>query len=246
MRIVREKGVTRGELGRAGAVADGADDRDVLELLRRGGRAQQHPAAAHVAAPDERRRKDEPRSENRAQHLDVLLRRDAAEQHELRIGARCVAQRAGRLLERRAIAGIPEIDLGVGKAHQYLRRDGRLGRHQSLIRRDDERAAELARVGDLAAEVQPAHVGEQLAYRHTFAREDARRRKTSPSARAPAGRAARGSSPARAETRESTSLVRFYQRHAARPSRQHREADEKQHQRREREIPRGRVKRAAA
>ncbi len=155
-------------------------------------------------------------SENRAQHLDVFLRRDAAEQHELRVGARLVVQRASRLLERRAVAGIRDVDLGVSEANQHLRRDGRLGRYQSLIRRDDECAAELARVGDLAAEVQAAHVREQVAYRHPVVAKTRRHRKTWPSARAPAGHAARGSSPAREETR-GTSLVRFYQRHAARP-----------------------------
>ena len=139
-----------------------------------------------------------------------------------------LAQLARGLLERRAIAGISEIDLGVGKPDEHLRRDRRLCRQQALIGRDDKRAAELARVGDFSAEVEAAHVREQLAYRHTFAREDARRRKTPPSARAPAEHGARGSSRATAGTRESASLIQFYQRHAARSRRQHREPDEEE------------------
>ena len=56
----------RRQLGRTAPVAHGADDGDVLELLRCGGGTQQQPSAAHIASTDERGGKDEPRAENRA------------------------------------------------------------------------------------------------------------------------------------------------------------------------------------
>src|SRR5687768_9524745 len=164
----RKRGHAR-EPGRTGSVPDSADDGDVLELLRRSGRPQQQPSAAHVAAPDERGGKDEARAVNRGQHLDVFLRRDAAEQHELRIATRYSGQRASGLLERGAIAGIAEIDIRARIADQHLRRDRRLRRNQPLIWRDDEGTAELLRICNFPAKVQATHVREQLADRYPLA-----------------------------------------------------------------------------
>ncbi len=86
---------------------DGADDRNVFELLRRRGGTQEHSTPAHVAPTDECRGKHEPLAEYGAQHLHVLIRRDAAEQHELRIGAGRIGQPAGGLLEGVRYPGLP-------------------------------------------------------------------------------------------------------------------------------------------
>ena len=166
-----KKGPREESLGGGLPCRHGADDRNVLELLRRRGGTQEHSTPAHVAPADERRGKHEPLAEYGAQHLHVLIRRDAAEQHELRIGAGRLGQTAGRLLEGGAISGISEIDLGIGKAAEHVRRDGRLGWQQTLIWGNHERAAELGRVGHFPAEVQAAHVGKQFAYRNTVAPE---------------------------------------------------------------------------
>ena len=77
------------------ALANGAGDRRVFEFLAAGRAAQHEPAAAHVAATDERRWKQEPLTEDRQQHLDVFPGRDAAEQHDVAVGPDAGARARG-------------------------------------------------------------------------------------------------------------------------------------------------------
>jgi hypothetical protein len=56
--------------------------RRVVQLLAITSRAKQQPAAAHVAAADEGRRKAETRPDDSQKRVHVLRRRDAAEQDD--------------------------------------------------------------------------------------------------------------------------------------------------------------------
>jgi hypothetical protein len=59
-------------------VPDGSGDRDILELDARPSAAEHQPSAAHVAAPDERDRKQEPLTKYLAQNVNVLAAGDRA------------------------------------------------------------------------------------------------------------------------------------------------------------------------
>ena len=56
---------------------------NVVELLVVAGTAQEEPAPAHVAAPHERRREEQPRAEHLGQHVHVFAGGDAAQEHDL-------------------------------------------------------------------------------------------------------------------------------------------------------------------
>ena len=213
---------------------------------RRGGGAQQQPATAHVATPDERRQ--ETRGASRKSRsapgriFPMRCCRAARTPQRRRSGrqARCAVCSSGA-----AIRGISEIDVRVGESDEHLRGDRRVGRHQPLIRRDDERAPELLRVGDLAAEVQPAHVREELANGHALAaktRSHGKRRfrRQHLLRAAPAAVRGREQKDARGHSPDFTSAT------LPRSRGQHGKSDEKQHQRRKREIPGNGMERAAA
>src|SRR3954468_12650893 len=71
------------ELWWALAAAGGAGEGDVGQLLPLVHPSEHQPAPAHVAAPGEFDREAEALAEDAQQHVDVLARRDAAEQHDL-------------------------------------------------------------------------------------------------------------------------------------------------------------------
>ena len=128
------------QLRRARAAALGAVDRAIVELdaLARG--AQQQPAATHVAAAHEVAGEEQRPAEHRRQHVDVLRRRDAAEQHDLGPrGSR--ARSASRVLaQRRGVAALGRVDRHAANARRSRERDRGLGRHEPAARRDHEHA----------------------------------------------------------------------------------------------------------
>ena len=91
-------------------MTDRAGDRSVFQLDADHHASKHQSAAAHVAAADKRRRKDQPLAEDWLQHLYVLPGRDAAEQHDLAVRPDGVTQRSCSLLERTTISGVGEID----------------------------------------------------------------------------------------------------------------------------------------
>jgi len=142
-------------------VADGSDERRVFELFPGRRAAQQQAAAAHVAAPDEGRRKDEALAEDLQQRLDVARAGDAAEEHDARLRSGERRQRFGVAQLRLQEAPLAGLDRDAAVLLQ-ARQGDRLGRiAQPFSRRDDEGAAQAgggpregARVGELAAEIQ--------------------------------------------------------------------------------------------
>src|SRR5690606_16135315 len=102
---------TRIELRRSGASPRRAGNRHVLELFTGSRGAQQESTAAHVTAADERRWKQQPFAEDVQQHIDVLARRDAAEQDDAGLVADLVGQRRRRPFERPAVLDVRGIDV---------------------------------------------------------------------------------------------------------------------------------------
>ena len=94
---------------------------DVGQLFAGARAAQQQAAAAHVAAADEVDRKPQPRAEHLGEDVDVLRRRDAAEQHDVAVGADFLGERARARDERTAIARIVGGDVDAGEARAARR-----------------------------------------------------------------------------------------------------------------------------
>src|SRR6185503_6655208 len=95
------------ELGRALPAPDGSGNRDVSELSSLASAPEQQPTSAHVAATHELAREHEPLGEDVEQCVDVLTRRDAAEEHNAAVAseprcdvARIAAQRSEVALVR--------------------------------------------------------------------------------------------------------------------------------------------------
>src|SRR5205085_375245 len=152
-----------GQAGWAGAVADGAAERLVLELLAGLHAAQVQAAAAHVAPADERRREQPPVAENLEKDVGVLAGGDAAEKDRFTARAEVPSEREGGALERLAVAVFGNVDGNAGDVAKIRHTDAVAGVHQAAARDDDQRAAGAAgraakplRVGELAAEVQAA------------------------------------------------------------------------------------------
>ena len=145
---------------------------DVVEFDAAGRALEHQRAAAHVAAPDEVRRKVQPRAERVGQHLDVLRRRDAAQQHHARLGWKGRGQRARIGHQRLEISRLVVRHIDGRKLLDQRTRDRQVRALQAPGRRDDAggvsavgATAKGARIGDLAAEVQAAHERERLAQR---------------------------------------------------------------------------------
>ena len=88
-----------------------AQDRRVRELESRRDAAEEKAAPAHVAAPDELGRKEQPLAEHRGEHVDVLRLRDAPEQDDVGVPRQPAGQilRAG--FERLAIPIVGGVDV---------------------------------------------------------------------------------------------------------------------------------------
>ncbi len=158
---------------RPGTASDGGRRRhDVVEFDAAGRALEHQRAAAHVAAPDEVRRKVQPRAERVGQHVDVLRRRDAAQQHHARLGWKGRGQRARIGHQRLEIPRLVVRHIDGRKLLDQRTRDRQVRALQAPGRRDDAgrvsavgATAKRARIGDLAAEVQAAHERERLAQR---------------------------------------------------------------------------------
>jgi hypothetical protein len=136
--------------------------------------SQQEATTAHVAAPHERLREEEPVAQHLEQDLQVLPRGNAAEEHDLVGGAELLGQRLDTRHQRLAVAGLRGVDRHAGEVVQVVRPDHRVRRQKAPAGGDDKRLdgagrrpAEGGRIGQLAAEVQGAHEGEDLAERRT-------------------------------------------------------------------------------
>src|SRR5215813_3079285 len=159
------------EPGRAWTVARGAHDRSIGELSPLGHRAEQETAAAHVAATDEGRRKEQPLSEHLQERLDVPRAGHAAEEDDPTVPGKdpqrlCVPPEG---LQIPWLAGLHR-DLAVPAEPIY--RHGLCGVAKPLARRDDEclaeargRVPESLRIGELAPEIKRAHETVDLAER---------------------------------------------------------------------------------
>ncbi len=94
----------------------GAEHGRVIELPARARVAEQKAAAAHVAAAHELAREEESRAEHVEQDIHVLARRDAPEQHHLRLRAQTPRERAGVADEGPAETHLAGVDVDLGEA----------------------------------------------------------------------------------------------------------------------------------
>ena len=113
---------------RPGTVADRAENGAVGELAALSRRAQQQPAAAHVPAPDEIAGEEQPRAEDLEQDVDILARRDAAEENDLRVGSREGGQLPRVAMNGRPVARVRDVDVDAREAAHLRRSDGQRGR----------------------------------------------------------------------------------------------------------------------
>ena len=129
------------EARRALSVPHRALDRDVGELPAVAGGPQQQPAPAHVAAPDEIRGKEQPRTEDLEQGAAVLVGGDAAEEDD----AGLVGRGAGEALEVAhqgpAIGRFRRRDRDRREPQHVLPPHGGLGWQEAGRRRDHEDGA---------------------------------------------------------------------------------------------------------
>lgn len=157
-------------------------DRNVVELLLRIDAAQEQPSPAHVAAPDERGRKEQSLAEDLEERVDVLRARDASQEDHLALFADRVRDEARISRERFAERRFVRVDVRARERLEMLETDARMDRHHPAVLRDDERAVahpgsggsgstrERVRVRELAAKIEAAHEAEDLADRTAFAR----------------------------------------------------------------------------
>ena len=144
-------------------------ERRVLELDAAGRVSQQQASTAHVATADEGRRKTEPFTETLNEHVHVLPRRDAAEQHDTAVRREAGGERVQVAIERRAIPSVVRCNIDCREFANDIRAHDRVWRLKPSRRRDDERAVarlrKRTRVRDLAPEVQSAAERERISQR---------------------------------------------------------------------------------
>ena len=89
------------------------------------GMPQQQAAAAHVAAADERDGKPQPLAEDRAEHVHIFRRGNAAEQDDVAAPVRSPRRKAERAaLERTPVARVVDVDVLQRKgAHRRARHE---------------------------------------------------------------------------------------------------------------------------
>src|SRR5205823_6151461 len=167
----RYQSITR-QLRRPRSVADRSSQRRVRKLHRGAHAAEQETASAHVAAPDERRREQQPVTEDLDQHVRILAGGDASEQHRFSALAQPPRERQRVAHERFPVPHVPQIDGHLGDGAQLVRGDPLLDVHQAAPGHDGERARpaarrarEGARVRELSPEIETAGELEHLAQR---------------------------------------------------------------------------------
>src|SRR6266853_550576 len=155
---------------------------DVGELTALGGTPQHERAATHVATPDELPGQAQAGPQHRFQGLEVLRRRDAAEQDG---GIRRVepfSQSSGIPPQRTGEPQIAWVYRDPGDRPQPVEIDQCIGRPEAQPGYDDvyadravRRIAECRRIGQLAPKIQPAHEGEDFADGRSCSRSQALR-----------------------------------------------------------------------
>jgi len=177
-----EHGRERREARRALAVVRGARHRRVRQLDAVAGRAQQEPAAAHVAASDEVGWEDEARTEAVEQHVAVLGGRDAAEQDRGAVLGEALRERARVATQRLVVARVRRVDVDAAEGAQPLGGEPRGRIDETRVAGDhaDDVSGialrEALGVRELAAKVEAAREGERFAERHAVPVEAARER----------------------------------------------------------------------
>src|SRR5687768_14845991 len=126
------------ELRRTSSSSHRSGDRDVVELGPLAGAAQEQPAAAHVAAPDEIGGKEEPLAERVEEDVDVLPGGDAPEEDDVRGLRRRVGECDDIAPEGHEVALITAGDVDVREAYEVIAPDHRLGGNESAVGGDDE------------------------------------------------------------------------------------------------------------
>src|SRR5205823_11813829 len=104
------------ELWRPLSMATGAGERHIRQLEARHDTPEHQSPAAHVAAADEVGWKHQAVAEDRQQQIDVLARRDAAEQHDFAVRPNRLAQRRRGPLERVTVRRVAKIDVSRREA----------------------------------------------------------------------------------------------------------------------------------
>ena len=125
---------------------DGAAHGHVIEFLAFSRPAEQQTAAAHVTPADEVDWKAQALAEDAEEHVHVLRRRDAAEQHHVAVGSDLAPHRARAALERAPVLRIVLVNVALGELAQRLVGDERVGAAQPGRRRDDVYAASDDRI----------------------------------------------------------------------------------------------------
>ena len=120
------------------------------------------------------------RAKDALQHVHVLGRRDAAEQHDAALRPDIVGDRAGAVLEGPAVFRVGRVDVDPGEVPERAERDRRIDRAEAGVRGDDEgararqrrvgigRPRERARVGELAAEIKATQKRKHVADRRSL------------------------------------------------------------------------------
>jgi hypothetical protein len=122
---------------------------DVGELAALGGTAQHERASTHVASPDELLGKAQSGPQDCLQGLEVLRRRDAAEQDGGVRRAQAFGQSSGVALQRASVTPIARIHRNPGDRPQPLEVDQCIGRPEAQPRYDDLNAeGTVRRIGE--------------------------------------------------------------------------------------------------
>lgn len=133
---------------------------------------QHQRAAAHVTPPDKVRRKYQLLTKDLEQYLSIFTGGDAAQKHGLAVGSDLSFQRFGAASQRPDITRFSRVDAYPGKGPQIRNLNDPIGIEQSSVGRDHPNhiklTGELARVGNLTPEIEPAREAEDLAQRSAF------------------------------------------------------------------------------
>ena len=90
--------------------------------------AEHQAAAAHVAAADEIGGKQQSLPEDALQHVDVLGRSDAAEEHDRAVRPDVLGDGAGADFERAPVLRVGGVDVDAGEVPERGERHGRVDR----------------------------------------------------------------------------------------------------------------------
>jgi hypothetical protein len=121
-------------------MTDGADHRDVLQLLSRTGRPQQKTPSAHITPSDERSGKDQSVAEDIGEYVNVLSGGDASQEDNLRSRIETRGHESRAQQEWTAKGGIARIHIDGGEGPDRVEGDVHVGGSKAGSRSDDEDA----------------------------------------------------------------------------------------------------------